>query len=301
MTATSEPVAIVERPVRSLVLTGFGINCEEEMAAAYRLAGGQAEVVHLNAVLHGHVRLDDWDVLNFPGGFSFGDDLGAGRALANKVRFRRLPTGATLLDELQRFIARGGYVVGVCNGFQALVKLGLLPNVGGSYLQEVTLTTNEPGGRFEDRWCHCRVRPGNPSPFFAGLTQLDLPVRHKEGRLVIATPALREAIVERGLVCLTYCTTDGQPATTYPELPNGSDLACAALTDPSGHVLGLMPHPEAFLSRYNHPDWPRIRRASATAGASDDGAGLALFRNIVSHVKRERLACAQSDQERSRS
>jgi phosphoribosylformylglycinamidine (FGAM) synthase-like amidotransferase family enzyme len=270
---------------RALVVSGFGINCEEETAAAFRLAGAVADTVHLNAVLLGHCAITGYDVVAFPGGFSFGDDLGAGKALANRVRFRRLPSGRLLLEELKDFLAAGHFILGICNGFQVLVKSGLLPNVGGLFRQEVTLTSNS-SGRFEDRWVHCLSGGGGRTPFLADGGIMALPVRHGEGRLVIGDPEVRRSIVDLGLNCLTYCQSDGSPATGYPALPNGSELSCAGLTDPTGRVLGLMPHPEAHLSSYNHPNWPSRRLRDP--GMGEEGDGLAVFRNIVSHIESQR-------------
>ncbi|SHJ66457.1 phosphoribosylformylglycinamidine synthase I [Hymenobacter daecheongensis DSM 21074] len=270
-----------ERRVRALILTGFGINCEEEFAAAYRLVGGEATIVHLNQVLHGHVSIHDYDILNFPGGFSFGDDLGSGVVLANKLRYRRNAEGRTLLDDIRQFVADGKHVLGICNGFQVLVKLGLLPDLSGTVTPEVTLTHNA-SGRYEDRWVKITVNPRAITPFLKGLTTLEVPVRHGEGRLIISDEATRAAIEARGLNCLTYTDFDGAPTDAYPFNPNGADLNCAGLTDTTGRVFGLMPHPEAFLSLYNHPDWARRKRADA--GLSEEGDGLRLFRNIVEHV-----------------
>jgi phosphoribosylformylglycinamidine (FGAM) synthase-like amidotransferase family enzyme len=268
--------------VRALVVSGSGINCEEETAAAFRLAGADPQVTPFNAVLAGEVDLRRFGVVVFPGGFSFGDDLGAGKALANRVRYRRLPNGRLFFDELMGFLSEGGFLLGICNGFQVLVKTGLLPNVGGECRQEVSLTRNT-SGRFEDRWVHCTTGRRAPTPFLTGIGVIALPVRHGEGRLVITDPAVRQAVIDRRLACLAYCYPDGTVATDYPALPNGSDLSCAGLTDPTGRVFGLMPHPEAHLSLYNHPDWPRIKRREPDR--SDEGEGLTLFRNIVHHIE----------------
>lgn len=270
------------RPVRALVITGFGINCEEEMAAAWELAGARATIVHLNEVLAGSVSIQDFEVLSLPGGFSFGDDLGSGKVLANKIRFAPLPSGRALLDEIRDFLGKGGFIIGICNGFQALVKAGLLPDIGAEQRQELTLTTNR-SGIFEDRWVHCKVRPDTHTPFLRGLDLIALPVRHGEGRLLVRDPALRERIVEHGLDCMAYCTPEGELTGEYPANPNGSDLHCAALTDRSGQVLGMMPHPEAFLSIYNHPDWPALRRKHPEM--PEEGAGLRIFRNLVDHLQ----------------
>lgn len=268
--------------VRALILTGFGINCEEEFAAAYRLAGAEPTIVHLNQVLHGHVSIHDFDVLNFPGGFSFGDDLGSGVVLANKLRYRQTgDNGRTLLDDIKDFIANGKFVLGICNGFQVLVKLGLLPNIGGTVTPEVTLTHNA-SGRYEDRWVKLRVNPNSNTPFLKGIDTLEVPVRHGEGRLVVPDTATQHALETQGLNCLTYVDVNGDGTATYPFNPNGADLNCAGLTDPTGQVFGLMPHPEAFLSAYNHPDWARRRRAG---WASEEGEGLQIFQNIVAHIQ----------------
>jgi phosphoribosylformylglycinamidine (FGAM) synthase-like amidotransferase family enzyme len=269
-------------PVRALVITGFGINCEEEMAAAWTMAGAVPRIVHLNEVLAGSVSIHDYRVISLPGGFSFGDDLGSGKVLANKIRFAPLPSGHSLLHEIRGFLDAGGFIIGICNGFQALVKMGLLPDVAGAQHQEVSLSTNK-SGIFEDRWVHCKVRPDTHTPFLAGLDVIPLPVRHGEGRLLVPDPAMRVAIARQGLDCMCYCTPEGEPTGDYPANPNGADLHCAALTDSSGQVLGMMPHPEAFLSLYNHPDWPALRRKDPSI--SEEGAGLLIFRNLVEHIQ----------------
>jgi len=269
------------KPVRALILTGFGINCQDELAAAYRLAGAEADIVHFNELLAGIRSITGYDVINFPGGFSFGDDLGAGRALANKMRFCKLDSGRTMLDEMKDHLAAGGFVLGICNGFQILVKSGLLPNIGGNFEQEVSLIVND-SGKFEDRWCRCRVGQPVRTPFLSGLEALELPVRHKEGKLVVRDESIRAALEEQGLCAMQYADAEGGIATTYPALPNGAELSCAALSDPTGRVLGMMPHPEAYLSLYNHPDW--VRRHEA--GAPEEGEGLRLFQNMVNHIRR---------------
>ena len=271
-------------PVRALVLTGFGINCEEEMAAAYRLAGAEATIVHLNQVLHGEVSIHDFDVLNFPGGFSFGDDLGSGVVLANKLRYRQIGTASserrTLLSDIKEFVAAGKFVLGICNGFQVLVKLGLLPNLGGGFQPEVTLTHNA-SGRYENRWVRLQINPRAKTPFLAGLTTLEVPVRHGEGRLVLPDAATGAALEAAGLNCLSYVDAAGDGTSQYPLNPNGAALNCAGLCDTTGQVFGLMPHPEAYLASENHPDWGRRKRAGAVSG---EGQGLTLFRNIVRHI-----------------
>ncbi len=294
MNQYSAPSSPPSGAVRALVLTGFGINCEEEFAAAYRLVGAEATIVHLNEVLHGRVSIHDFDILNFPGGFSFGDDLGSGVVLANKLRYRQIAAdGRTLLDDIRQFIAAGKFVLGICNGFQVLVKLGLLPNLGGDVLPEVTLTHNA-SGRYEDRWVKLRVNALSNTPFLTGIDTLEVPVRHGEGRLVIPDLATQQRIVAAGLNCLTYADFDGDHTDVYPYNPNGAALNCAGLTDTTGQVFGLMPHPEAFLSAYNHPDWARRRRLQPAA--SEEGEGLQIFKNIVEHIAGLRTATATAPQ-----
>ncbi|MDB5233717.1 MAG: phosphoribosylformylglycinamidine synthase [Hymenobacter sp.] len=280
--------------VRALILTGFGINCEEEFAAAYRMAGAEPTIVHLNQVLHGQVSIHDFDILNFPGGFSFGDDLGSGVVLANKLRYRQTGAdGRTLLDDIKQFIADGKFVLGICNGFQVLVKLGLLPNLAGTVTPEVTLTHNA-SGRYEDRWVTLRVNPKASTPFLKGIDTLEVPVRHGEGRLVIPDAAISAAIEAGGFNCLSYLDANGDGTGVYPFNPNGAALNCAGLTDPTGQVFGLMPHPEAFLSAYNHPDWARRRRQNPSA--SEEGEGLRIFKNIVEHIAQKSTAAAPAVQ-----
>jgi phosphoribosylformylglycinamidine (FGAM) synthase-like amidotransferase family enzyme len=268
--------------VKSLVVTGFGINCEEEMAAANRLAGAEADIVHLNEVFRERVSIHDYDILNFPGGFSFGDDLGSAKVLGNKIKFKKMDSGKVLIDELEKFLTGGKFMIGVCNGFQALVKMGLLPNVGGNYEQEVTLTYNA-SGKFEDRWITCGVNDQSKTPFLKGIQSIDLPVRHGEGKLVFRDDAIRQVLVGQNLNCMSYADRNGNPTSEYPFNPNGSELNCAGLTDPSGQVFGLMPHPEAYLSFYNHPNWGKRKRENPDF--SEDGEGLQIFKNIVEHIR----------------
>jgi phosphoribosylformylglycinamidine synthase I len=269
------------REIRSLVVTGFGINCEAETAAAYDLLGVTSHIVHLNEIFNERVSLHDYDILNLPGGFSFGDDLGSAKVLASKLKYKRMKSGKRFMDELQRFLGDGKFILGICNGFQVLVKTGLLPNVGGSLEQEVTLTHND-SGKFEDRWCVCRVADRSSSPFLKGIDVIDLPVRHGEGKLVFSCRAVEEIVVQKSLNCLSYCDRNGINTSEYPFNPNGSELNCAGMTDENGQIFGMMPHPEAYLSLYNHPNWPRIKREGRQS--TEEGHGLAIFRNIIEHI-----------------
>lgn len=267
--------------VKALVITGYGINCEEEIAAAYKLAGAEAKIVHLNDIFLEKESIHNFDILNFPGGFSFGDDLGSGKVLANKMKYRKLASGKLFLDDIKDFIVAGKYIFGVCNGFQFLVKMGLLPDVDGELVQEVTLTKNN-STKYEDRWVWCRVNDNTKTPFLTGIDKFQVPVRHGEGKLIIKNEQIQKEIIENKLNCLSYCTATGEITSEYPLNPNGSMLDCAALTNVSGQILGMMPHPEAFLSLYNHPNWGQLKRENPEI--SEEGAGLKIFKNIVKHI-----------------
>jgi phosphoribosylformylglycinamidine synthase I len=268
------------KSVRALILTGFGINCEEEMAAAYELAGAESVIVHLNDILVEGFNIHDFNILNFPGGFSFGDDIASGRVLANKIKYKRLSGGKTFLDEIKKFVADKKYIFGVCNGFQVLVKLGLLPGLSG--FQDATLTTNN-SAKFEDRWCNISVNRPDSTPFLKGIQRLYLPVRHGEGKLVFRDKDTLNEVINQKLDVMRYSDEMGNQTDLYPFNPNGSQENLAALTDKSGQVFGMMPHPEAALSIYNDPRWGEKIRLNPQI--DKDGDGMKIFTNIVSHIK----------------
>ncbi len=267
--------------VKALTITGFGINCEAETGAAYTNAGAESTVIHFNELLSGTYNLFDYDILNFPGGFSFGDDIASGKVMSNKLKFRIMKNGKTFIQELEAFIDNGHFVLGICNGFQMLVQLGLLPNISGTYTPETSLERNN-SGKFEDRWVYCKVNPHTKSPFLKNIDVLPLPVRHGEGRLVIKDDATRKKINEQNLNALIYCDKDGNVTEQYPQNPNGAEFSIAGLTDPSGHVFGLMPHPEAYLSPQNNPDWAKLARHSQTPDRRHTGQ--VIFDNITEHI-----------------
>lgn len=250
---------------RVLVLRAAGINCNDETAYAFSMAGAAAEQVHLNRLLEAPRRLDDFGCLAVPGGFSYGDDVAAGKILATEL-------ATALGDALRRFVDRGGLVLGICNGFQTLVKTGLLPgDVPGRGAVRATLAWND-SRRYEDRWVRLRA-DGSKCVFIESHgAALELPVAHGEGKFVAAPEDFR-ALEADGRIALRYVSVDGGEA-AYPENPNGSMGGAAAVCDGTGRVLGLMPHPERFLFPYQHPRWTREAPRS-------EGDGLSIFRAAV--------------------
>ena len=272
--------------VRAIVITGNGTNCEREMAYGCRLGGADVvDIVHISDLLEGEVSLSDYDFLNLPGGFLDGDDMGAAKASANRFRYRKIKgTKRTLLDEIYCFIEEGKLVFGVCNGFQLLVKMGLLPGIGEKkpLEQVVTLTYND-SGRFEDRWVTLQVNKASPCVFTKGMCETYLPVRHGEGKFFPASEEVLNEIREKGLDVMIYCDPEtGEATLQYPLNPNGSVGAIAALCDKTGRVFGMMPHPEAFLHRTNHPRWTR-------EDIPEDGEGVQFFKNAVDYLRMRKM------------
>lgn len=246
-------------PPKVGILTGFGINADVELARAFELAGAHAELLPVTTLVDEPQKLKNLQILGFPGGFSFGDHLGSGRVLAQLVRQR-------LKDDLAAFTDRGGLVLGVCNGFQTLVKMGILPNLKGDWTPETTLIGNDIGC-FQDRWVGVSYNTNNPSPWIRGLGDADLPIRHGEGRFQVADPAILKTLHDKNLVAVTYRGAN----------PNGAVDGIAGITDPTGRIFGLMPHPEAFVTRLNHPLWRR---------RTDVGPlGLKVFQNSVDYFQ----------------
>jgi len=270
------------KTIKSIVLAGNGINCEGEMAHACRLAGSdQVDIVYLYDLLSGEVKLEDYHFLAFPGGFLDGDDLGSAKAMAHRMKHAPIAgSGENLQDAIRRFIREGKLIIGVCNGFQLLVKAGLLPALDGNYRrQEVTLTFND-SGRFEDRWVYLKVNSQSPCVFTNGLEKLYFPVRHGEGKFIPQDDAVLKKIITKNLSVLQYAKEDClAPTMEYPYNPNGAAAAIAGICDETGRIFGLMPHPEAFLYGVNHPRWTREK-------VSEEGMGLAIFRNAIGYIRK---------------
>ncbi len=255
MSAVVSPTR-ASRPTRSLkpralVLRAPGTNCDRETVRALELAGARTETIHLERMLAGGTNLGDFALLVLPGGFSFGDHLGAGALWAHRLQ--------AMGEPLHRFVEGGRPVLGICNGYQALLRLGLLS--GGSLAANAS-------GHFECRWIWMRKPETVRTPLLAGIERIAMPIGHGEGRFVAQSPAELAKMQASGQIALTYCDAAGNPG-GYPINPNGSEGGVAALTNVAGNVLGLMPHPE------------RNAAPGLAPAGREDGAGLLLFRNAV--------------------
>lgn len=251
----------------ALILRAPGANCDEEAACAFEMAGAKVTRLHINAVRENPRTLRDFQILTIPGGFSYGDDIAAGKVLALQLQH-------FLADALRQFRDDEKLLLGICNGFQTLLKAGLLipPDEEGPL---ATLGFNE-SGKFEDRWVHLQVTPGK-CPFLKGMTQLHVPVAHGEGNFICRKEWIVRGLSQANQVVLRYVDAEGR-RTGYPVNPNGSQDDIAGICDASGRVLGLMPHPERHVFPTQHPQWTRH-------GLKAEGEGLQLFRNAVEFFK----------------
>ncbi|OHB28937.1 MAG: phosphoribosylformylglycinamidine synthase [Desulfuromonadaceae bacterium GWC2_58_13] len=274
------------KQVRSIVITGNGTNCEREVANACRLAGCEvADIVHIAELLSGRKCLDDYHFLNLAGGFLDGDDLGSAKAGANRLRHAAVK-GSTehLADQLYRFIEDGKLAMGVCNGFQLMVKMGLLPALGDDFRTQTATLSHNDSGRFEDRWTYLKVDPASPCIYTRGIDGIYLPVRHGEGKFMVRSEEVLQRIETGHLATLKYCDPEYRaPVMNYPQNPNGSVNAIAGVCDASGRIFGLMPHPEAYVHRTHHPRWTRDE------SLPEEGMGLWLYRNAVQFIRNELL------------
>ena len=251
--------------VRVCIVTGYGINADYELETAFHLAGGEVARVHIRDLIENPNSLLKYHILAFPGGFSFGDHLGSGLVFA--AMFKR-----NLREELESFLTEGKLIIGICNGFQVLVKMGVLPNMRGDWKPEVSLIHNEKGV-FENSWVRIKAISTCKCIWTKGIDELEMPIRNGEGRFIAESGQTLDNLERKELIALTYSGPN----------PNGSQNDVAGISDTTGRILGLMPHPEANIFREQHPTWTR-RRQNTTV----EGAGLGILRNGVSYA-RERL------------
>ena len=262
------PPLEVRKP-KVLVLSGFGLNSEAELAHAFNLAGAEASVVHFSDISSGAVKLETYQIFAIPGGWAFGDDIAGGKVLANKLK-------TTFRQQFEQFAASGKPIIGVCNGFQVLVKLGALPNAGMAFSQEATLEHNA-SGRFEDRWVYLKPQK-SVCKYFEGVDFIQCPVRHGEGRFIAKDETALQQLEKKGFVVVKYTDEKLGDSVPYPQNPNGSPRGIAGICDSTGKIFGLMPHPECSVRKHTFPRW--------TAGISHEKNSLRFFENIVKEGKK---------------
>ena len=255
--------------IKAIVLRAAGINCDLETQYALELAGAEAQRVHINRIIQSPDILDDCQIMVIPGGFSYGDDVAAGKILANQIVHH-------LADRLRAFIDAGKLVLGICNGFQVLVKTGILGKIDStSPRQQITITNND-SGKFEDRWVYL-APSSRKCVFIDPEKRIYLPIAHGEGKVVFESDEVFEKIKAGDQIVFRYVDENGNSG-LFPVNPNGSTDSIAGLCDSTGRVMGLMPHPERFVRFTQHPHWTRLKDKTRADGRT-------VFYNAVKYVK----------------
>jgi len=250
-----------------LILRAPGTNCDQETAFAFDLAGGQSEFIHINQLIEKPAIVEDYQILCLPGGFSYGDDIAAGRILGSQMQSR-------LFDVLSDFHASGKLILGICNGFQILIKSGFLLAADDDGLP-ATLTWNE-SGRFVDCWVNLKT-DNEKCVFLKDVDQMYLPIAHAEGKFVPRSDSILDQLSSNNQLALKYCRPGGLNGhVPYPHNPNGSTAHVAGVCDETGRIFGLMPHPERHIDPTHHPRWTR-------EGLAEKGEGLIVFENAVGY------------------
>ncbi|MDI6826436.1 MAG: phosphoribosylformylglycinamidine synthase subunit PurQ [Candidatus Aenigmarchaeota archaeon] len=259
--------------VRTIVLRVDGTNCDEETVISFKKAGSTVDLAHVNELIRKEKSLEDYQVLCIPGGFTYGDDIAAGKIFAILLKYK-------LSKDIKKFVEEGKLVIGICNGFQVLVKTGLLPALEGIMKkQEATLAFNDCG-YFQDRWIYLKHENKGKCVFTKGIKDIiHIPVNHAEGKFVADRDVIRR-LEKNDQVVFKYVDPDGNYA-GFPWTPNGSMDNIAGICNPEGNVFGLMPHPEKFIHKWTHPYWTRL------PGSSDVGDGFAIFKNAVEFAKKK--------------
>lgn len=247
------------------ILRSDGTNCDEELFYAFEKFGAKPQYVHINQLRDKSIKLKDFKILALPGGFSYGDDIASGKVLAIELT-------SFLKKELQQFVKKRGLVLGICNGFQTLVRTGLLPfnNLGK---MDVTLAPND-SGHFECRWVKLKINSSKCRFLNASDKSIDIAVNHGEGKFYADSVTL-DKIKKQNLVTFTYVDEKDNSTQEYPQNPNGSYQAIAGVCDPTGRILGLMPHPEKYIDNTQHPNWRRLIQDGKTPN------GAQLFINMI--------------------
>jgi len=264
---------------KALVIGGYGLNCEEETAFAFERCGFDSSIRHINDLIENPGELDDTQVLCIPGGFSYGDDTGSGNAFAQKMRL-------TLGDKLKEFVTRDTLTIGICNGCQVAANLGLAPAIDEKYGERQVAVTHNENARYQCRWVDMAVQETS-SPWLEGIERLHIPVAHGEGRFMMADDRLK-ALNANKQVALRYVKPDGEAAKSeFPYNPNGSTDDIAGLTDPSGRVFIMMPHPERGMFTWQRDDYAKLKDQARRDGKAlpDESDGLALFNNAARYFE----------------
>lgn len=262
---------------KALVLTGYGINCDEETKFAFEKAGAEADLVHINDLIESPKKLDNYQIVAFPGGFSYGDDTGSGNALAWKIRNNL---------GIEKFTEDNKLIIGICNGFQVLVNLGLLPAINGKYGQRQVALNHNDSARYLDRWVDLEFSPNVNSPWTTYVERTSLPIAHGEGNFYADKETLAE-MNRKNLVAARYIRGKICRYQDLPANPNGSLENIAGITDESGKIFGLMPHPERAISFTQLPNWTLIKEQCKRDGKEipTEGPGIQIFRSGVDYFK----------------
>jgi phosphoribosylformylglycinamidine synthase I len=263
-----------------LVLTGYGINCDDETAFAFRKAGARADIVHINDLIANRKMLDSYRIFAFPGGFSYGDDTGSGKALANRIK-------NNLMDEMREFIDRDNLMLGICNGFQVMINIGMVPALKGFTGAAEAALEHNTSNRYQCRWVDLHIETDSPSVFIAGIERLHIPVAHGEGNF-FAEDRVLDDIEKNNHVCIRYVKPDGSRAAgEFPYNPNGSLNDIAAVCDRSGRIMGMMPHPERGMFFHQRDDWTYLKEKLSREGKKIpvESDGFKIFKNAVEYFK----------------
>jgi len=259
-----------------LALTGYGINCDEETKFAFEKAGANVDIVHINDLIDSYKKLNDYQILAFPGGFSYGDDTGSGNAFANRIK-------NNLWEEIKTFTEKDSLAIGICNGFQVMVNLGLLPALKGEYEQQVVLTHNT-SARYECRWVDLQFE--GKSIWVQGIDKISLPIAHGEGRFYAERKVLKR-LKKKKLIAARYIKGDICKYQNLEANPNGSLENIAGITDESGRLIGMMPHPERAIDFTQLPNWPLLKEQYKRTSKKlpSEGIGIRIFQNAVKYFK----------------
>ncbi|ABR55080.1 phosphoribosylformylglycinamidine synthase I [Methanococcus vannielii SB] len=264
-----------------LIMSGYGINCEAETAHAFQLAGAKTDIVHINDLIAGKKKMKDYEIIMFPGGFSYGDDTGSGNAFANKIK-------NNLFEDLKEFIDSGKLILGICNGFQVMTNLGLFKIPDKNYGDRISALQSNLNNRYECRWVH--IKENNSICIFTkGIDVLHVPIAHGEGRFYCDIETF-EKLKENNQIVFTYCNESGDFANLeYPLNPNGALYDIAGICDETGRIFGLMPHPERALYSTNEPEFHLKREIAKRNGemlSKFIECNMQIFKNAVNYFKK---------------